>query len=246
MAGRVRLAAGVLCGIVAAAHAAGAGQLVRDRVTQQMAQRPPAPPALPGTALTLVPLTLELRTVGGDAGAAGGTRRITRTRDRVHVRIDARREWLYVRNPVDARRVTGFLVDHTDRVIVVYEESDLRNQLGIRGWLDVITLGVDYGALAPAATRATSEIRTAHGRAFVRRGARTPDGTRTSIWWNDDDLLALDTAGGPTAGGAPTPRTTLVSIEPRVDDTLLAPLLTRFPTYHQVDYADWLEHRHER
>ena len=65
----------------------------------------------------------------------------------MHVRTSAVREWLYVRNPIDPRRVSGVMIDHETRVLVTYEESDLRNARGIRGWLDVLALGLDPDTL---------------------------------------------------------------------------------------------------
>ena len=109
---------------------------------------PEAPPAVPIAMLTLTPMAFELKSSGplGDSSDRAPLL-VTRTSDRVHVRLSATREWLYVRNPLDPRRVSATLVDHTQRVIISYEESDLRNALGIRGWLDVITLDVDLATL---------------------------------------------------------------------------------------------------
>lgn len=102
---------------------------------------PEPPPELPAEAMGLKPLTFE---VGGRPAPPGGppaaAQRVTQTVDRVHVQVSPTREWLYTRNPVDPRRVSGVMIDHAARVLVDFEESDLRNAFGIRGWLDVVTL----------------------------------------------------------------------------------------------------------
>jgi hypothetical protein len=107
---------------------------------------PPSPPALPPEALEVTPLTLELRITSGPG--AFRTETIARTVDRVHVKENEAREWLFVRNPVDVRRVSAYLVEHSERTIVVHDESDLRHEMGMRGWLDVLTMGLDPGAVA--------------------------------------------------------------------------------------------------
>lgn len=68
-------------------------------------------------------------------------RTVSRTADRIHVAFDDGREWLFVRNPVDRRRAMGYLVEHSQKRISTYAESDLRNAAGIRGWADVLSLG---------------------------------------------------------------------------------------------------------
>ena len=62
---------------------------------------------------------------------------VLRTRDRILVKTD-QREWLFERNPVDPRRVTAKVVDHAGKLVVGYEESDVRNLLGLNGWAEVL------------------------------------------------------------------------------------------------------------
>ncbi len=46
-------------------------------------------------------------------------------------------DWLFVRNPVDPRRVSATMIDHRARLLVEYDESELRNAGIARGWADV-------------------------------------------------------------------------------------------------------------
>ena len=82
------------------------------------------------------------------SSADGGTTRrlrqeVSRSRTRVHLSRSDNTEWLFVQNPVDPRRVSGVLIRHADKVVIAYEESDLRNWMGIRGWADIIRMAQD-------------------------------------------------------------------------------------------------------
>jgi len=94
---------------------------------------PPPPPDLPPGAERVTPLTVEVRVELQRTEAETRTIRqtFTRTADRIHLASN-NEEWLFVRNAKDARRVTGFFIEHASRTVVVFEESDLRNMLGIR------------------------------------------------------------------------------------------------------------------
>ena len=63
-----------------------------------------------------------------------------------------------MRNSVDPRRVSGMLIDHASRSIVVHEESDLRSRLGIDGWAEALLLGLD-----PAVVLRPSSHQNKHG-----------------------------------------------------------------------------------
>lgn len=206
-------------------------------------QRPPAPaapPELPAEALDLRPLTLE---VSGRSPGAGGSppdaQHVTRTLDRVHVRMSAAREWLYTRNPLDPRRVSAVMIDHRQRLLVTHEESELRNAFGIRGWLDVLTLGFAVETLAgmepTADSRVVDEIVFTH---FTQR--RATDAV-AGVWWSQANLLPLEVTTRDTHPGAV--RVAVRAIRPTVDQRLLEPPATRFPTYRESGYADWLEDR---
>lgn len=116
----------------------------RSPVRRPVVIAPEPPPSLPTMASEIGPATLELQLLPcSPTGESAGVRTVVRTGDRVHVQVDESREWLYVRNPVDPRRVSGLLTDHLTRTTVAYSESDLRNVLGIRGWIDVLTVGME-------------------------------------------------------------------------------------------------------
>ena len=183
---------------------------------------PPGPPELSAAADHIAVLTLEQRT-------GAGRRTVSRTANRIHVALDDGREWLFVRNPVDGRRAMGYLVEHSEKRISTYAESDLRNAAGIRGWTDVLSLGFDPGALAEL--EPANEERTLGGIRFVRYA-----GEAGEVWWNAEQSLAaqVDLRGA---------RLIVDSIRAGVDESLLQLPMTRFSDYGEASYADWLEDR---
>ena len=92
--------------------------------------RAPPVPALPTDAENVKPLTMNV-VIHGQPGM------VLRTKDRILVRTD-QREWLFARNPVDPRRVSAQVVDHAGKLVIGYEESDVRNLLGLNGWAEVL------------------------------------------------------------------------------------------------------------
>jgi hypothetical protein len=71
---------------------------------------------------------------------------VTRAGDRVHVSFGpGRPEWLFVRNPVDGRRVSAIQFDRAARVIVEWDESELRMAGIAEGWEDLARLGEESG-----------------------------------------------------------------------------------------------------
>lgn len=224
-----------------------AGQAPAPFAAPSRGARPPAPaapPDLPAEALTLRPLTVEVtgRPVSLD-GPDARVQRVTRTVDRVHVQVSPTREWLYVRNPIDARRVSGVMIDHGQRVLVTFEESELRNAVGLRGWIDVLTFGFDTATLVDM--EATTESRVADAVAFRRFTARRSTDAVVEVWWNREDLLPLEVVVREPNGAAATPLA-IQAIRGSVDQTLLRSPVSRFPTYREIGYADWLEGHPER
>jgi hypothetical protein len=53
----------------------------------------------------------------------------------------------FLRNPLDRQRITGPLIDHHKRVVLEFHESDLANARLVRGWAEVITMGVSLDHL---------------------------------------------------------------------------------------------------
>ncbi len=197
------------------------------------AAMPEPPPPLPPGAEGVQPLTLEVR-VTTRAGARAQTRAqtVTRSVDRVHVATATGVEWLFERNPVDSRRVAATAVQHAEKTIVVYSESDLRMALGIPGWAHVLTMGVDAHAVTSAGT---GEARTLAGLRFLKARVAAGDRGRT-LWWNADQLLPLEVAAG--GNGASL---AVVKISPGAEPARLWSPEIRFPGYRVVEFADWLE-----
>ena len=124
--------------------------------TRRTPDAPPGPPPnLPEGAEGIAPLTIQAIVRRHTTSGASETLRqtISRTADRIHLAADNGREWLFERNPRDPRRVSAALIEHASQAIVRYEESDLRMTLGIRGWADVLALGVESELLTVKRTR---------------------------------------------------------------------------------------------
>ena len=195
-------------------------------------------PELPPRASAILPSTMvvsiERRRPSGPASKSRQT--ITRTATRVHMAIADGRELLFERNPVDPRRVSGFVVHHDKRTIVRYDDTELRNWMALRGWADVITLGFDTGALG--ALQSTTQKKSLAGWTFVRFIARDRDHPVRDVWWNADEALPssfriVDGAGSTTM--------TVIRIDRVAKDEVLRSPAVRFPKYRVVDLTDWLE-----
>jgi len=229
---------------LAAGAQAGQDQTDDDTVSITLPTRrapdapPPPPPALPAAADQVVPLTLDVVTSRLDADGAERTsrQRIVRTRDRIHMLI-AGREWLFERNPVDPRRVFGYMVDSKTTSIVAHEESDLRNRMGISGWASLLMLG--FGEEQLSLLRRTDESRDIGGIRFVRYVAPADRASRLDVWWSDEHALA---SGFLTSDGDAATRIDIAQVDRAIDTELLRRPSERFPTYAAKDLADWLEH----
>jgi hypothetical protein len=207
--------------------------------TRRAPDAPPAqPPLLPDGAEHITPLTFEaiVRRQPAAGPAQTVSQSISRTVDRVHVATSDGREWLFERNTRDPRRVSGYLVEPAARAIIVYEESNLRNALGIRGWADVLMVGFDPTLLD--GLRRTGTTRTIEGIRFVRyEPARGATSTREA-WWSDDELFASSFVRRDDTGST---RFAVKRVQLGVDAALLQLPPVRFPAYRVVDFADWLE-----
>jgi len=199
---------------------------------------PVAPPVLPAGAERVAPLTIDTivrrQPASGRAHALRQT--ISRTADRIHIAAGNGREWVFERNPRDSRRVSASFIEHTSQAIVLYEESDLRMMLGIRGWADVLALGFDAEVL-DGYTRAR-EARTIGGIRFVRYATGGRGASPLEVWWSDEHVLpsrfTMTDEGGST-------RFSIERVRMGADATLLALPHTRFPAYRIFDLANWLE-----
>lgn len=201
---------------------------------------PKPPPELPAGADRVAPLTLETLVRRQPRRGHVQTLRqvVTRTSDRIHVRAGDGREWLFERNPRDPRRVLGTVVEHAARSIVVYDESDLRNLQGVRGWAQVLALGYDIEALKTL--RRTAQSRTIAGVRFTKYAAAGSRSAEPELWWNDDFILP---GAFVTADRLGATRFSIVRLRSGVDASLLRPPTSRFPAYQVLDLADWLERR---
>jgi hypothetical protein len=227
--------------VSAAQHVAASGDeaLALFPPARREADAPPeGPPDLPPGAERVTPVTVQAvihrQLFTGEARTLRQT--VHRTVDRVYVESSAGREWLFERNVRDPRRVFGWAIDHTARVIVVYDESDLRAALGLRGWFGVFTMGFDPGSLADM--KASGRTRSLERIAFAHYTAGREDAALREVWWSDDQILPSEFV---TADASGSTRFSLESVRIGVDAALLEAPPTRFPTYRVFELADWLE-----
>jgi hypothetical protein len=206
----------------------------------------PDPPPVPARADALPPLRFTVTTTRTDAqGQERAVQRVTRTSDRVHLLMEGtRKEWLFERNPIDRRRVSGYLIDHEARQVLAYQESDLRNEQQLRGWRDALLMRFDPESLRglQPSTHRDSAPESMFGATFTRyvAGDPTRDGV-VEVWWSDALLLPLRL----------TIRHRGVTTTARVDRLeapgaleVLADPRTRFPEYASLDVTDSRERRH--
>lgn len=119
-------------------------QASKEIVRKSQDAPPPGAPELPSNADRLPEITVKI------SDPDGATRIVSRTKDRVHLAMPARKqEWLFIRNPVDGRRVSGILIDHNHKVRIDYPEVDLRIEGVARGWADVIAVDESNGEVTP-------------------------------------------------------------------------------------------------
>jgi hypothetical protein len=201
---------------------------------------PPAVvPELPEGAGQIAPLTVRVRIETRTAGGAVRTveQVVSRSTDRVHVRTTDGPEWYFERNPRDVRRASGALIDHGSRSVVLHGESDLRNELGISGWAQVLTLGVDPTLLL-VDQEPSPRTRSIDGVVFAQYRMPAASPSTADLWWNARHALPGELR---TRSDAATMHLVVTGISHHVDATLLEPPGTRFPDYRLVDLADWRE-----
>lgn len=199
--------------------------------------RPAAAPELPSGADHIKPLTFDLvvrrEPLEGRAQVVRQT--VSRTRDRIHIAVGGR-EWLFERNAIDPRRVSGQLIDHAKRSIVLHDESDLRNMRGLEGWADVLMLGLDAAVLSRLVP--TDQTRTMAGIRFVKYAASDTDTRTSELWWSHEQ--AMPSAFVVHEDGAAT-RVSVERLSAGVNAEVLRSPSARFPEYKALDLAEWLE-----
>lgn len=172
----------VLFATTAGMAAAPGPQLLPDGLTVPVSPErrgaalpsPAPPPALPPGADAVPPQTIRLMVTALAKGRAARSARqtVTRTSEQVHLALADGTEWLFVRNPIDHRRVSGFNMLHASRVVVSYSDTELRTMLGITGWAHILTFGCDGVELLPTACTSrdgASRTRVEHVSATIDR-----------------------------------------------------------------------------
>jgi hypothetical protein len=199
------------------------------------------PLALPLALRSPIDVTLELETTLPRAG--GDVIRhedVARSAAHIHARlVQERAEWLFVRNPLDERRVSATLVDHRQRAIIEYPESELRMSGIARGWADVAYLGIGIEALERL--QPTGRTLNRFGFDFVELGARGQGpGAASEVWWSEALALPLTVSRGSQA-----PSVVVRTLRRGVDSERFTQPRARFSGYALMDAADYREKHHE-
>lgn len=240
-----------------AAVLAGAAMTARSQPAEEIAAyRPPVlasrtsiappaipePPSLPEGADLLPPIRFTATTTwSGPQGRRTTSQQVTRTVDRIHLLLlGTDKEWLFERNPIDRRRVSGYLIDHGARQILMHQESDLRNEQQLRGWADALMMRFDPSVLARL--RRTGQQDSAFGAASTRYVAAdiTADGV-VEVWWSDALLLPLRLQ---VRQRDVLVTSVLSQLETPASQTLLADPRGRLTGYEVLEVADSRERRH--
>lgn len=196
------LALAAAAGPVAANSQLATGGWALTVPKRRVADAPPAPPPpLPAGALSVKPATVEIAIRRGPASRTQQVVRqtVSRTSERIHLTANDGREWLFERNPIDPRRVSASLIEHASQAIVLYEETDLRMALGIRGWADVLALGFDTQVLGRYERK--QDVRTIGGIRFARYASDATGGA-ADVWWSEDQALPSTSRSSVTRGSA--------------------------------------------
>jgi hypothetical protein len=207
--------------------------------TRRAPEAPPAqPPELPSAGEHVTPLTLELvtRHQPGKAATNRVRQTVSRTRNRIHIAFGDGREWLFERNLIDPRRVSGWLIIHGSRTIVLHDESELRNRLEVKGWADVLMLGLDPSVLRQL--KPTGQARTINGIRFVKQAPLDENARVSDVWWSEEHALP---SAFVISHGTGSTRISVTRLRAGVTADLLTSPTSRFPAYRMVDLAEWLE-----
>jgi hypothetical protein len=152
-------------------------------------------------------------------------------------------EWLFEQNSVDPRRVAAYRINHSKRQILVYDESDLKNRMHIRGWADILTMR--FPATMLESLRPTREREHVSGVTFERYVRREAEAQGVvEVWWSEALLLPLSLTL--EEGGTRT-TSRLEGLLTDVPDTDLTSRLAdprrRFPGYEVLEASDLSDHR---
>jgi hypothetical protein len=193
----------------------------------------------PATLQQAPDLTLELETTSHKPAVPSSRRTFTRTARHIHIQLHgANAEWLFVRNPVDGRRVSGTRIDHEHKALVEYSETELRAGNIAASWLHVASVGVTPEALAALSPTGRQEV--LGGVVFAEYAPAGGGGAGSSIWWSTAVFAPLRVEADDTS-----PRLVVKAIRTSVDGSVLADPRLRFPRYAVIDVADFREqHRH--
>jgi hypothetical protein len=245
----LRIGVAVLLAAPTAAWSAGAvegDERPGIELPRRIAPTPPAqppPPDLPPRASELSSASFEwvVAWEGPDGASGRSAQTVLRAADRILVIAeDGASEWLFERNPVDVRRVSGYRVDHERRQVLIHYDSDLRARLRLRGWADVLSLGFDPSVLQ--GLRATGERRAYAGVEFEQFVAPQPAVPGiVEVWWSEALMLPLLLT---VREGDRLQTSMLEALQASVETARLADPRLRYPGYAVLDIGDLPDRAH--
>lgn len=163
------------------------------------------------------------------------------TRSTNHAHVDFKnqeQEWLFLRNPVDNRRVSGVLIDHHGHAVLEYPQGDLLDAGVANGWAEVMSLGLPLDIFTKMV--ATGKSKTLNGIVFSQYLRKEPQSSNTGIpeeiWWSRDYYLPLIIVRTSMHGSW---RQELTQIWFDLDWQVFKAPLKRYPHYTVSDNADW-------
>ncbi len=190
---------------------------------------------------TIVPLSAEVVITHRHNDEANSfSRTVSRHRGAVYVNyLQQGQEWKFIQNKEDRRRTTGILVDHHKKMLLEYQESDLRIGNIVQGWAEVFSLGFPSEKLD--SLKPTGESVSESGILF-KHLVDNPDKPTLEVWWSDQYYLPLRFIA---RNGEDQWEQKLTNIDFISADVEEESLQSRFPTYSMMDVVDWREEFHD-
>ena len=210
-------------------------------------EAPPSLPDVPDMMEHLQPLRASAQIVNHSGDRTYHSSLVfNRSDKRVQVEYkDREQEWLFVRNPVDNRRVSAFLIDHNEHAILDYPQSDLLDTKVVNGWAEVMALGLPLDLFKKM--HATGKSRVLNGIVFKQylkaNSARLHTGAPLEIWWSEKYFLPLKIVRKSEKSQWIQE---LTQVRFKVDRKVFKSPLERFANYTFLDNADWsdCDHHH--
>jgi hypothetical protein len=200
---------------------------------------PPRISPLPEKMLMIEPVTLTIETrLKNKSHSIKSIRKVTRSANRIHLNnLSQGHQWFFIQNQKDPRRFFGQLVDVNEKVILEYHESDLADAGIGHGWSDIVGMGVPLATIQQM--QPTNQTEEKFGITFQKyislsNEEQTQERVPSEIWWSERHFLPLRIT---SHDGSFLQE--IVSINTKIDVSLLEDPRERYLAYVSIDKADW-------